>query len=177
MRDAIASAQAWGGEIDVLIYNAAAMHESMASLLTFEAFVADAAINIGGALTSVSAVLPSMRARRFGTILFTGGGLALEPYPAWSALAAGKAALRSYAIALHKEVGADNVQVAVISICGIIEPGGPFDPNLIADRYWELHATAAGRRQRELVYLPTGADPYYSDPQAIYRSASRPIQV
>jgi NAD(P)-dependent dehydrogenase (short-subunit alcohol dehydrogenase family) len=116
-----------------------------------------------------------VRAKRRGTIIFTDGGLALEPYPSWSSLAAGKAALRAYAIALHKEVAAENIRVAVIAICGIIEPGGLFDPDLLADSYWKVHAIDAGRL-RELVYLPAGADPYYNDPKGIYRSVSQPIR-
>ena len=159
---------------DVLVYNAAAMHESRASTLTSEAFLADASVNVGGALTSVSAVRPTMRTNRRGTIIFTGGGLALEPYPAWSSLAAGKAALRAYAIALHKELAAENIRVAVIAVCGVIERGGPFDPDRIAESYWNIHAAAA--EARELVYLPDGANPYYNDPEATYRAVSQPIQ-
>jgi short-subunit dehydrogenase len=173
---ALGRARTWGGDTDILIYNAAAMSEGLASTVSTAGLIADMAVNIGGAITAVRTVLPAMRARRRGTILFTGGGLALEPYPEWTSLAAGKAALRAYAIALHKEVALDNVHVAVVAICGLIEPGGLFDPDLLAEHYWRLHAAPATSRPRELVYLPTGADPFYSDQQAKYRATSRPIR-
>src|SRR5690606_15286885 len=47
-----------------------------------------------------------------GTILLTGGGLALEPYPRWVTLAAGKAALRTLAINLHKELLPEGIHIA-----------------------------------------------------------------
>jgi hypothetical protein len=40
--------------------------------------------------------------RKKGVIIFTGGGLALEPFPEWTSLALGKAALRNMAISLFK---------------------------------------------------------------------------
>ena len=116
-----------------------------------------------------------MRERSRGTILITGGGLALEPYPEWTSLSAGKAALRSYAIALHKALTPDDIHVAVIAVCGIVEPNGPFAPDRIAEEYWRLHEETKPNWRRELVYFPEGADPYYNDPTGAYRSTSLPI--
>lgn len=165
----------WAGDTDVLIYNASAMISAPASELTPERVQSETAINLGGAIASVRNTLPAMRVQKSGTIIFTGGGLALEPYPEWASLAAGKAALRAYSIALHKEVAADGVHVANIAICGIIERGGPFDPKLIADRYWKIHEEPPGSFSREIVYLPPGADPYYNDATGAYRALSNPI--
>ena len=135
------------------------------------------AVNLGGAICSVNQVLPAMRCRSHGTILITGGGLALEPYPDWTALSVGKAALRSYALSLHKALALENIHVAVIAVCGIVEPGGLFDPDRIAEEYWHLHKETKPDWRRELVYLPEGADPYYNDPSAAYRSTSLPIRL
>jgi short-subunit dehydrogenase len=133
------------------------------------------ALNLGGAICSVNQALPSMRARGDGTILITGGGLGLEPYPNWATLSAGKAALRNYTIALHKALSPEEIHVAVIAVCGIVEAGGQFDPVQIAEEYWQLHAESKPNWRRELVYLPPGADPYYNDLEGIYRSTSLPI--
>lgn len=165
----------WAGDSEMLIYNAAVLDPGNASTLSPARFLADMSVNVGGALGAVSEVLPAMRRRRRGTIILTGGGLALEPYPEWASLAAGKAALRSFAIALHKEVAAEGVHVAVIAICGIIETGSLFDPDRITEVYWSLHAQKKDNWQRELVYLPSGADPFYNDPRAIYRAVSLPF--
>ena len=84
---------AWNGDVGVLIYNAADMAADSVTAMTPGVMMARMAANLGGAITSVNRVLPAMRDRGAGTILITGGGLALEPYPDWAALSAGKAAL------------------------------------------------------------------------------------
>ena len=61
--------------------------------------------------------------------MLTGGSLAFEPMPPWAALGASKAALRNFALALAQEVRPDGVRVAMVQICGRIEPGGFFDPD------------------------------------------------
>lgn len=165
----------WRGPTDILIYNAAAMVPGQASELDAARIVTEMAVNLGGAVTAVANVLPAMRDRKRGTIIFTGGGLALEPYPEWTSLAAGKAALRAYALALHKEMAAEDVHVAVVAVCGIIEANTSFDPGRIADIYWQLHAQPSGSFSKEIVYLPVGADPYYNDPRGLYRHLSDPI--
>lgn len=167
--------QNWAGDSDVLIYNASAMITGLASELTPERIQLEMNTNLGGAIAAVRNTLPAMRARKSGTIIFTGGGLAIEPYPDWASLGAGKAALRAYSIALYKEVAAEGLRVTNIAICGIIEPDGPFDPGIIADRYWKIHEEPPGSFSREIVYLPPGADPYYNDVTGAYRALSNPI--
>lgn len=166
---------AWAGEIEVLIYNAARLLSDDVTRIEPADLRAANAVNVEGAITSVNALLPHMRAQARGTILLTGGGLALEPYPDWATLAMGKAALRSYGLSLHKELSEDGIHVAVIAVCGIVASDGPFDPKLIAEAYWDQHGLPAARR-RELVYLPDGADPYYNDSRQRFRETSLPIK-
>lgn len=175
LRSAFAEIATWNGDLAVLVYNAAVLTADSAPAVTAESMMEQMAVNLGGAICSVAQVLPAMRRRGRGTILITGGGLALEPYPNWTALSAGKAALRSYALSLHKALAPERIHVAVIAVCGIVEPGGPFDPDRIAEEYWRLHAEAKPDWRRELVYLPAGADPYYNDPTGAYRATSQPI--
>lgn len=164
----------WEGRTDTLIYNAAVMEPDTASTLTAQRALRDMATNLGGAIACVQAVLPAMKASGAGTILLTGGGLALEPYPAWTSLSAGKAALRAYGIALHKEVGRDGIRVCVIAVCGIVETGGAFDPARVADAYWRVR-DAPEPIPREMLYLPSDADPFYNDPMGTFRGVSFPI--
>lgn len=165
----------WNGNIGVLIYNAAAMISDNVTDLTPSSMMDKMALNLGGAICSVNQMLPIMRKRGGGTILITGGGLGLEAYPNWASLSAGKAALRSYSIALHKALAPEEIHVAVIAVCGIVEAGGQFDPDRIAEEYWQLHAESKPNWRRELVYLPQGADTYYNDSEGVYRSTSLPI--
>ena len=165
----------WNGNIGVVIYNAAAMMSDHVLDMTPAHMADQMALNLGGAICSVNHVLPAMRRRGSGTILMTGGGLGLEPYPNWASLSAGKAALRSYAIALHKALALEDIHVAVVAVCGIVEAKGPFAPDRIAQEYWRLHNEPKPNWRRELVYLPQGADPYYNDADGVYRSTSLPI--
>lgn len=167
----------WNENVGALIYNAAAMISDNVLDLTPSTMMNKMALNLGGAICSVNQVLPPMRGRGGGTILITGGGLGLEPYPDWASLSAGKAALRNYTIALHKALAPEEIHVAVIAVCGIVEAGGQFDPDRIAEEYWQLHAESKPNWRRELVYLPQGADPYYNDSAEVYRSTSLPISV
>lgn len=172
---ALAEIREWRGETNVLIYNAAQMSPDRAESLTNSALQESMAVNVGGAVHCVRDVTPGMRRRGSGTILLTGGGLALEPYPDWASLGAGKAALRSLGIGLHKRLLPDGIHVAVIAVCGIVRAGGVFDPDRVASLYWEVHRQPLDRAQREVVYLPDGADPFYNDPDGRYRSTSHPV--
>lgn len=166
----------WNANIGVLIYNAAAMVADDVIDVTPRSMMENMAINLGGAICSVNQVLPSMREKGSGTVLITGGGLGIEPYPNWASLSVGKAALRSYSIALHKELTPEEIHVAVVAVCGIVEPGGLFEPDQIAEEYWKLHSETKSSWRRELIYLPQHADPFYNDLNGTYRSTSMPIR-
>lgn len=140
------------GKIDVLVYNAAAMRKKPPSALTPEELVEDFRVSVAGALAAAHAVVPSMRAKGGGTILTTGGGLALEPSPGFASLAVGKAGLRSLSLSLAAELAPENVHVATVTICGFIQPGTHFAPEVIAEKYWELHVEPRDRWTHELVY-------------------------
>lgn len=145
-----------GGPVQVLIYNAyrATMAQGGPSSLSPASLVEDFQVNVAGALAAVQAVLPSMREGGEGTILLTGGGLALDPtgwLPAAS-LAVGKAGLRSLALTLHKELAPEGIHVGTVTIAGQIQPGTAFDPERIAEAFWDLHLDAKDRFRPEVVF-------------------------
>ena len=94
------------GAIDVLHYNAASMRKATVDEQPRDTFVSDLAVNIGGALAAVQAVEPEMTSRGSGTILLTGGGLALEPSPEYLSLSIGKAGIRALALGLFEPLKA-----------------------------------------------------------------------
>jgi NAD(P)-dependent dehydrogenase (short-subunit alcohol dehydrogenase family) len=129
------------GPIEVLIYNAFSATPAPPSQIPLEALVGDFRVNVGGALAAVQAVLPAMQARERGTILLTGGGLALDPTP-WlpaASLAVGKAGIRNLAQGLHKEMENTPIRVGTVTITGQILPGTPLAPETIAEHFWQLH--------------------------------------
>ena len=140
------------GPVDVLVYHAAAVRQAPPSALTPEQLAADLAVSVGGALAATRAVLPSMRSRGAGTLLYTGGGFAFEPMPALASLGAGKAALRNLAFSVHAELADTGVHAATVTICGMVRPGTPFDPGRIAEAYWTLHVQPPGAFEREIQF-------------------------
>lgn len=140
------------GAPDVLVYNAMASHGSVPSSLRTDDLMSDLTVNVASALACVQEVLPHMREQGRGTILLTGGGLALRPDINYAALAIGKVGLRHLALMLADELTPEGIHVGTITIAGGVEPGTHFDPDKIAEVYWKLHTQARGQWEHEVVY-------------------------
>ena len=95
-------------------------------------------VDVIGAIVVAQAAAPAMRAAGSGTILVTGGGFADHPIPVLATLSLGKAALRSAATMLGADLEPDGIRVATLTIAGQIVAGTSFDPERIAERYWEV---------------------------------------
>ena len=96
------------------------------------------AVDVISAIAVAQAAAPAMRAAGSGTILVTGGGFADHPIPALATVSLGKAALRSAATMLGADLEPDGIRVATLTIAGQIIAGTSFDPERIAERYWEV---------------------------------------
>ncbi len=79
-----------------------------------------------------------MKVAGYGTMIVTGGGFADHPIPALATVSLGKAALRSAATMLGADLASDGIRVATLTIAGQIVAGTAFDPERIAERYWEV---------------------------------------
>ena len=107
---------------------------------------------VGGAVVSAQTVLPLLRDGR-GSLLFTGGGLALDPSPEYSSLSVGKAALRSYVHALHKQQQGSEIHVSTVTISGFIGGDDPrFAAAELAATHLNLHRQPQDQWQAELLY-------------------------
>jgi len=95
-------------------------------------------VDVISAIVVAQAAAPAMRAAGSGIILVTGGGFADHPIPALATVSLGKAALRSAATMLGADLQPDGIRVATLTIAGQIAAGTPFDPERIAERYWEV---------------------------------------
>jgi short-subunit dehydrogenase len=96
------------------------------------------AVDVIGAIVVAQVAAPAMRAAGLGTIIVTGGGFADHPIPALATISLGKAALRSAATMLAADMEPDGIRVATLTIAGQIVAGTSFDPERIAERYWEI---------------------------------------
>jgi hypothetical protein len=52
---------------------------------------------------------------------------------------------------LDAQFGTSGVHVATVTVCGPVAPGTAFDPDRIAEHYWQLHTQPAGTWDREVV--------------------------
>lgn len=139
------------GHPDVLVYNASKFKTLHILDETAEAISEDLLTNVGGALEAVKMALPAMKARNQGTILLTGGGLALHPNPGLGSLAIGKTGLRSLAAQLHDSLAGTGIKVATITVAGFVsKESSTHHPDRIADLYWQLHTTPADQLDFEV---------------------------
>lgn len=139
---------------EILIYNASGGAEALPSSLTRDALNASFQVNVHAPLACTQAVLPAMRRAQRGTILFTGGGLALEPQAAQTALSLGKTALRALALCLAEELEPQGIHVATLTIAGWVQPRTPFSPEAMAEVFWELHTEEREKWRREIILKP-----------------------
>ena len=142
LRAALAAAAAEIGAPSVLVWNVGRRVETPAPALDPSGPERDLRPTTVGAVAAAQAVTPAMAAAGDGTILVTDGGLALAPQygGAVPALTAGKAAVRALVLAAAPEFAAQGVHLATVAIAGQVAPGGPFDPDRIAEAFWALHA-------------------------------------
>ncbi len=137
------------GNPEVLIYNAGANTPVVPTELTVEDLRNDFEINVAGALVSAQQVIPSMVESGKGTLLFTGGGLAMNPIPARASASLTKAGLRNLVFAIHDELAEKGVYAGTVMIGGPVQPGTFYNPEDIAEAYWELHTK---QNQKEIFF-------------------------
>jgi NADP-dependent 3-hydroxy acid dehydrogenase YdfG len=136
------------GSIDVLEYSpldAAATALTTPSQSCPSDIQAQIDIQLYGAMAVTQAVLPAMRAAGSGTLLYTTGAGSLDPFPAVANVNAAAAALRNWAVNLHKELADSGIQAAHVAIdvtLGVtpVIPDFPTaTPEEVSPVYWELH--------------------------------------
>jgi short-subunit dehydrogenase len=126
------------GAPGVIVYNAVMGGPDRLLSSTAAHLRAAYSVDVISAIVVAQAAAPAMRAAGFGTILVTGGGFADHPIPALATVSLGKAALRSAATMLGADLEPDGIRVATLTIAGTIVAGTSFDPERIAERYWEV---------------------------------------
>jgi len=151
LAEACAAIERWGGWPEVLVYNASGGAPGPAAELAPETLLRGFRVSVGAALEAAQWALPAMRVAGRGSLLFTGGGLALAPKPGLAAAALGKAALRSLALSLGEELAPAGIHAATLTIRGFVQPGAPLSPDRVAGALWELHAQAPTAWEKEQV--------------------------
>ncbi|MBN6037642.1 SDR family NAD(P)-dependent oxidoreductase [Amycolatopsis sp. 195334CR] len=122
------------GPPEVVVYNAALIQPDAPGELSVREHLAAYTVNVLGALTAATHVLPAMAG---GSFLITGG--MPEPKAGYTSLSLGKAGVRTLVGLLDHQYGAEGVHVASVTVDGPVAPGTAFDPDDIAEHYWRLH--------------------------------------
>ncbi len=138
--------------VEVLVFNAYSAEPGKSTVVDPRKFDHALSVNITSALAATQAVIPFMRKLGKGTVLITGGGFALQPFSDLSALSVGKAGLRALAQCLYDELKDEGIHASTVTICGTVQPGTNFAPDLIAKAFMQLHDEPNGSFSAEIMF-------------------------
>jgi 3-oxoacyl-[acyl-carrier protein] reductase len=112
----VTAAHAHLGRVDILVNNAGVYGPKGAvEDVDWPAWVQAIEINVYGSILMCRAVLPYLKAQRYGKIVQLSGGGATNPLPRLSAYAVSKAAIVRFAETLAEEVREDRIDVNAIA--------------------------------------------------------------
>jgi NAD(P)-dependent dehydrogenase (short-subunit alcohol dehydrogenase family) len=157
LRSAVDAVRERFGRIDVGYYGPAA-GVPMADILDLDAAGAEKALrDVVPAVDFASLLLPELRERGDGGLLFAGGLSSVIPMPPLGGLALASAVLRNYALTLHAALAPIGVYAGTVTIGGLIERGdihlsmlehpdlfgnvsvSTLNPDELADLTWRLY--------------------------------------
>lgn len=138
---AFAKVQKQLGDVDVLIYNAGGGSWQTVEEISPEGFEQSWRVNALGGLVASQQVIPAMKKKGSGNIVFVGATASLRGRPKTTGFAAAKAAQRSLAQSMAKYLGPMGIHVSLLIIDGSIasvgsgdaERGEQLDPRDIAE--------------------------------------------
>ncbi|WP_066897963.1 SDR family NAD(P)-dependent oxidoreductase [Mycolicibacterium houstonense] len=162
LRSAVDAARARFGRIDVGYYGPAAFETApTGDIAELDAAAAKAALDsIVPAVDFAAHLLPEMRERGSGGLLFAGGLSSVVPMPALGGLALAAAALRNYALTLNAALAPAGIYAGTLTIGGLIERGdihralagseqfagvavNTLNPDDLAEQLWQLYTGRA----------------------------------
>ncbi len=142
--DAFSQIQGEWGTTSVLHYNAVTVHAGNPSQLKLDDLMLDFKVGVGGAMVAAQQVIPPLKRQGHGTLLFTGGGFAVQPMAGLASLGVAKAGLRNFVGSLAQEMEGSGIKVGTVTICGTVMESGPFAADKIADEFWQIHHDPLG---------------------------------
>ncbi len=143
------------GVPDVVVYNASIYQAEAVLELSHESLQLALDIHVVGALNTAQCAIAAMHRADDGVIVFTVNSLARSPEAMSAALSIGKGAQLNLALSLERELEGTPIRVGVVTVCGPIKAGTGYDPDRLADVYWELATQEPSRFERDrLVQAP-----------------------
>ncbi len=141
------------GPITVLAHNTSSFTAGPTSSIDPAALEHDLRVGVVSGLVAARAVLPAMQAAGRGTLLFTGGGSALNATSGMGTLSMAKSGLRNLALALADEFNqAGVIHAATVTINALIGKTPDVHPDRIAEAFWQLHSEPRGSWSAEVAF-------------------------
>jgi len=137
------------GVPDVVVYNASIYQAEPALELSQEALRLAFDVHVVGALNTAQCAIAAMREANHGVLVFTVNSLARSPEAMSAALSIGKGAQLNLALSLEHELEGTPLHIGVVTVCGAIKVGTAFDPDRLADVYWEMATQDPERFERD----------------------------
>jgi short-subunit dehydrogenase len=151
LEEVLEAIQTWGGLPEVLVYNASAGAPGPAGDLNPRQLLRDLQVNAASPLRAAQWALPGLREAGRGSLLFTGGGLGLQPKAGMASACLGRAALRSLALSLGAELAPEGLHAATVTVCGFVQPGTALDGPKVAQAFWDLHLQPRAQWVHEII--------------------------
>jgi len=126
------------GAPDAVVYNASIYQGEMVLELSNEALRLAFDIHVVGALNTAQCATAVMQRLDHGVLLFTVNTLARTPEATAAALSIGKGAQLNLALSLERQLEGTPIHVGVVTVRGPIQVGTAYDPDRLAEVYWEL---------------------------------------
>jgi NAD(P)-dependent dehydrogenase (short-subunit alcohol dehydrogenase family) len=136
VRNGVRAADRLAGGLTAVLYNAAKVRQQDLFSMTDAEIEADLAVNVAGGLHTIRAATELFEDRG-GTILVTGGGLALSPHAEWASLGLGKAAMRNVVEGLVPALRERNVHIGLVTVATLVSPAS-VEAGCVADALWDL---------------------------------------
>ena len=130
------TADSLSGGLTAVLYNAAHVRRQDLFSMTDAEIEGDLAVNIAGGLHTIRAAVGLFEGCG-GTILVTGGLLAVMPHPDYASLGLGKAALRNLVEGLAPSLGARGIHLRMATVTTLVSPGST-EAAGVADVLWAL---------------------------------------
>ncbi|WP_236744594.1 SDR family NAD(P)-dependent oxidoreductase [Marinobacter similis] len=156
------------GAVSVLLYNAGGGVFKSAEDASVDDFEANWRINVGGLVAAFQAALPQLRQHDTASIVITSASAALRGRANTAPFASAKAAQRSLAQSMARQLGPERIHVANVIIDGVVDlprtrqamgdkPDDFFvQPAAVADAVWMLTQQAPSAWTFELDLRPFG---------------------
>ena len=127
------------GTPDVLFYNVGITVADAEVEINTQTLVERYTIDVAGAYNCIKLVDIEEFAEKHGSILVTGGGLALQPYAGYLPLSMDKAALRAMVQALSPVLKEKGIYLGTVQVTGTIGSNDFYAPKTIAEEFWKLY--------------------------------------